>query len=875
MIILRKCSSKVLIVLMLLIVCNIVSYAQSTSHNKKPTTRWTETNEKTKAWVTCESRPNKIKYGLDNRHIALWASHGRYYDLKKEQWRWQRPNLFCTTEDLYTQTIVVPFLMPMLQNAGAVVVSPRERDWQTNEIIIDNDNHSAPYYREIITNNAWETCPSRGFSHLHQTYTDGENPFNDGTTRMARTTKSKDISAVIYQPYIPEAGKYAVYVSYQTTKNSIDDAEYVVNHKGQTTIFRVNQQMGGGTWVYLGTFDFDKGCSINGSVMLTNNSKKNGVVTTDAVRFGGGMGNIERAGTTSGLPRALEAARYFCQWAGMPYSVYSSKNGKDDYSDDINTRSLYINHLAGGSPYVPNKSGLNVPIELSLAVHSDAGYKLDGSSLVGTLAICTTNHNDGQLNSGLSRQTSKSFADLLLNTITDDLQRLYGRWTKRAVWDKNYSETRLPEMPSAIIETLSHQNFPDMRFGQDPSFRFHYARALYKSILKFTSELHRTKYVVAPLPPDHFRIEQGSSNKIVLRWKGVTDRLESTAKPKAYKVYTAIDNSDFDNGTIVKGQSYKVKTQPGKTYSFRVTAINDGGESFPTQVLSASIVHKSARRCLVVDGFQRIASPQVIDYNGMQGFDILSDPGVSFGKTLGWSGAQQQFDKTMMGDESANGLGYSGNEMIGQVIAGNDFNYVATHAKAIADAKIYNVVSCSREALEQGFVNLNDYDCVDILFGLQRNDGYSLRPYKTFTAQLTTKITQYLQHGGRLLTSGAYLASDMQTTQEQDFLQRWLKSTWGGANRSDSKGTILGMNTSMDIYSELNAQHYAATTTDILHPASDAICAMQYADGSSAATAYSSRAYRTFTMGFPFECIRDEAKRAWVMRAILSYLLEN
>ena len=50
----------------------------------------------------------------------------------------------------------------------------------------------------------------------------------------------------------------------------MEAAEYIVFHKGQETHFRVNQRMGGGTWVYLGTFEFDKGNSINNSVVLTN-----------------------------------------------------------------------------------------------------------------------------------------------------------------------------------------------------------------------------------------------------------------------------------------------------------------------------------------------------------------------------------------------------------------------------------------------------------------------------------------------------------------------------------------------------------------------------------------------------------------------------
>ena len=56
-------------------------------------------------------------------------------------------------------------------------------------------------------------------------------------------------------------------------------------------------------------------------------------------------------------------------------------------------------------------------------------------------------------------------------------------WTRRSLWDRNYSETRLPAVPSTIIELLSHQNFADMRLGHDPNFKFTVGRSIYKAIL--------------------------------------------------------------------------------------------------------------------------------------------------------------------------------------------------------------------------------------------------------------------------------------------------------------------------------------------------------------------------------------------------------
>lgn len=233
--------------------------------------------------------------------------------------------------------------------------------------------------------------------------------------------------------------------------------KYLVFHKGGVTEFKVNQRIGGGTWVYLGTFEFDKGSNDYGMVVLSNESSENGVICADAVRFGGGMGNISR-GTVSGLPRYLEGARYSAQWAGMPYDVYGGKQGTNDYADDINARSNTINYLSGGSVFNPGQKGLGVPFEMNVALHSDAGYSKT-NDIVGSLSIYTTDFNNGLLNSGNSRYASRDLADLLLTQIQKDIRAKFNiQWTRRSMWDRNYSETRLPATPSTIVELLSHQN---------------------------------------------------------------------------------------------------------------------------------------------------------------------------------------------------------------------------------------------------------------------------------------------------------------------------------------------------------------------------------------------------------------------------------
>lgn len=859
-----KSSSYTIILLLWGLLCPISLWAQSTT--------WRGIDDDGQPWVKNISRPNHISHGLEGRHLSVWASHGRYYDHRTFSWKWQRPSLFCTNEDLFTQTIVVPYLIPMLENAGAVVFTPRERDWQRNEVIVDNDG-IAPFvhYQEQSYRKPWITAPMPGFAYHDGVYHDNENPFEAGTARMVESTRSKTkICTASYQPAIPEEGRYAVYVSYQTVNGSVDDAHYTVWHKGEKTEFRVNQQMGGSTWVYLGTFDFDKGFNQWNRVVVSNHSSKNGgVVTTDAVRFGGGMGNIERGGTTSGMPRCLEGARYFAQWAGMPYSVYSSYDRTNDYRDDINARSRMTNFLCGGSPYAPDSIGRGVPIELSLAVHSDAGHTRSGLGVYGTLSICTTKNGDKELAAGRNRSMSRELADNLLVNTVSDIQNTFGEWSMREVYDRNYSETRVPVVPSAIIETMSHQNFGDMRYGQDPNFRFTLARSIYKTLLRFICKKHNRSAVVAPLPPQDFRIEfDGHRGDVKLSWSGTKDPLEPSARPTEYIVYTALGTGDFDNGTVVPRSGYTLRLQPGVLYSFQVCAINKGGKSFPTQTLSALYNPEAQKDILIVDGFHRLSSPAI---DG-QGFRLDIDPGVSYGRTAGWLGQQRVFDTNKLGIEGEGGLGYSTDELAGQFIAGNDFNYVRTHAEAIQSAMKYNIVSCSSEAINK--MKLHRYDMIDLLLGLEYDDGHSLIPYYAFTADMRLALRQFTSKGKSLLVSGAYIGTDSNTPEEQEFLRQTLKCQYFGPSNTIS-GIVNGLGMQFNFYHQLNEQHYAATHTEVLMPAAEhAFCAMVYDNNTSAAVAYKGNDYRSMTLGFPFECIKQSSHRKNIMQGILNYLLQ-
>ena len=98
------------------------------------------------------------------------------------------------------------------------------------------------------------------------------------------------------------------------------------------------------------------------------------------------------------------------------------------------------------------------------------------------------------------------------------------------------------------------------------------------------------------------------------------DVLEPTASPTSYIVYTKINDGDFDNGRVVKGNSCEMALLKEVQYSFKVAALNEGGESFPSEVLSAYIAAEESPVVLIVNGFHRLSGPAEVFTASKAGF---------------------------------------------------------------------------------------------------------------------------------------------------------------------------------------------------------------------------------------------------------------
>lgn len=856
--------------------------------------------------------------GLYNNNIAVWDSHGWYYESKLDRWEWQRARLFGTVEDMSTMSYVLPYLVPMLENSGATVLLPRERDWQSHEVIVDNDLSTIGSELNIPKELSVDLS-QKGFL-MKDTLIAGDNPFLLGTS--LRIGCVSDAKVIQYIPFFASKGRYSVSVSYQSDEAFSSEVIYSVFHAGGKTDFLVNQKIGGGTWIYLGTFDFNSGKNPEiGMVTVSCSGHHPGFISVDGVKFGGGTGNVARRPSEelilnkpslteinnsniqvlkndskqfefklSGKPRYLEAARYYLQSAGFPDTLtYSLNKDRNDYNDDYQSRGEWVNYLLG-KPYGPanhrNINGLNIPIDLAFAFHTDAGIT-PNDSIIGTLGIYSTMAGKGVFPDGKSRMASRDLTDIIQTQLVDDIRQLFNpQWTRRGLWDKQYSEAWRPNVPTMLLELLSHQNIADMRFGLDPRFRFYVGRAIYKGMLKYLAFQEDRPFVVQPLPVDHFSVKRSGTNSVLLSWRPVIDPLEPGAVPTKYKVYQRLDNNGFDNGVVTEDTMLVIKLdQFDRIYSFKVTAVNAGGESFSSEILAAGLKNKSKGNVLIVNGFDRICAPAIFDNGVTAGVEFWKDQGVADYQDISFVGDQYDFDrKSKWLDDDSPGWGASSGDMEGKIIPGNNFDYPLIHGKAILESG-YSFVSTSDEVFCQPSFPLEPYFATDIILGEERSTpglkDATATEFKIYTPAFISKISQLTKSGSNLFLSGAYIGSEISENNDSiaaGFAKNVLHFAWrtGHASKGGAFYTTdyarKWLKGKWNFNVDYNPGIYSVEAPDGIEPSGkNAITAFRYGENNVSAGVVYNGNYRVVAMGLPFETILTEPDRFMLMKQIINF----
>ena len=527
----------------------------------------------------------------------------------------------------------------------------------------------------------------------------------------------------------------------------------------------------------------------------------------------------------SGLPRWAEGARYWLQDKGVDSTLWNLYDG-NEYKDDMKCRPLWAN-------------ALDAPVDLCLAFHTDGQDSGDDSTIIGTLVIYTAKDDDGrrELRDGRNReQVNRNFADYIQTQVTEDLRHLAPEWTRRQLKEANYCESRVPVVPSIILELLSHKNMADMRYGLDPKFRFAAARAVYKGILRY---LNGKSAVVQPLPVEQIAID----TKGLLRWEAKEDALEPEAKPSYYMVYIQQNEGEWDVQQVDKGCQLQTSLQPGVRYNYYVVAGNAGGLSFPSPIVSAYLSEQEkAPTALIVDGFNDVYGVEWFAdsiYAGIVPGSYACEDGFS----CAYIGAQWEFRRSeeWINDDNC-GWGSCYRDHAGQMTVGNTHNWSVLHGSVLQAMKI------SYTSATEGLAQIDStYTIVDVVCGRQR---------QPLMDQTRSQLASYLRQGGKVL-----LSSDHLSAVDPAWLRNHLHASYYARQATHSGRVGVSGHRSYQLFTEPNEEQLFTCTPEGLQPeGAGAKRTATYQDmrcGAAVGFTNTKGVHTTLVYGFPLEAVRN------------------
>ncbi|MEJ2054977.1 MAG: hypothetical protein P8X42_13735, partial [Calditrichaceae bacterium] len=197
----------------------------------------------------------------------------------------------------------------------------------------------------------------------------------------------------------------------------------------------------------------------------------------------------------------------------------------------------------------------------------------------------------------------------------------------------------------------------------------------------------------------------------------------------------------------------------------------------------------------------------------------------------------------------------------------------------------------SDEAVASGYVNLENYKIVDWILGEEKEtswprsemDSLKGKQFKTFTPVLQDRITQYLNSGGNIFISGAYLGTDLIAGKnDSDMDVRFAKDIlkfWWVTDHAVKNGQVVsvdkqffGDSLSFQFNTGYDPDIYTVESPDALGAQEGGRIILRYMENNfSAAVCYDNR-YKTVMFGFPFETIKSPSGRDRVMKSILNFL---
>lgn len=751
--------------------------------------------------------------GLTGKIVYLHAGHGyTANNLTNGAWSFQRGITHQMIEDL-GNVDQMTFLADVLFRAGATVVPLRSVGHQTHEVVLDNDSPNVTF------SGSWSNSTAGIYYG-----TAGAVPYRFASTALTETAYAR------YLPNIPAAGFYPVYCWTVAGGNRAPDQLYRVAHAGGITEVRVNHRRVGSGLVYLGTYYFHAGNS--GYVDISNRSSSTGsLVIADMIRFGNGMGSIDRGGGISGLPREDEAGLYWVKWhvdrsQGIPDSAYRASNDDGTATVSLSPRyAQYMNRQADGS----------LSDRVFVSYHSNAGT---GNSR-GVVALYNGNND-------ITTRTPNMFllANSLGREVNDDMVAQNGlfehNWHDRGTnvtldrSDIEFGEINNhyinDEFDATIVEVAYHDNQLDAQLMRDANVREAVARATYQGLIKYFRAVdnNTTPATQLPGPVSHLRAVTSVPGSVTLSWSPPAVNSYLGDAPTGYRIYASTNGYAFDGGTLVTGTSATLTGfDPDSPHYFKVVAVNAGGESPGSEVLAVRPAG-GLKQILIVNGFDRL--------------DRAQNPRIQYGSGFADRVRPQK---------------------------SNSRDYVIQVAQAIQSARPgLRVESASNEAVISGAVNLHDYQAVFWILGEESTVN------RTFDATEQAKVEAFIAAGGHFFVSGAEIGWDLDFSNNgRPFFENTLKANYIADDANTYNVTGIGIFAGLGMSFDHGPLFYDSEFPDVIGPQPGAVSAMTYSTGGSAAVTHAGTGGRgsVVTLGFPLETITSAALRTAVAERVLNF----
>jgi hypothetical protein len=755
--------------------------------------------------------PSRADGGLTGKAVYVSQCHGWMYFDSLGRFSTQRGVLFDTVEDFHNPEGANSYLVPYLENAGAMVYTARERDENPQMVIVDDGD---PDYSE--DGRTFEG-DGRGFGEVGR-IDYGVNPFEEGSSRRLRAD-SGDIAR--WTPQVPEDGVYAVYVTWQDAGDRATDAHYRLIHPGGVIDRRFDQTVHGGTWQYVETLYLTRGRSL--TVELHADSVEGGDwLSADAVRIGGGRASVAREGQVPAVDRWEVSAISYTQFNGAPVSVYDAQ-GNGIGTDHV-ARSKWADweHPAGEDA-------------VYVSWHSNAG----SGSLRGTVTYFAGGGEDAppSLPRACSGRDAITGSYTLARTLQDELYAAL-RALQTPDWRHAYGQEGLDtacfseispelqnEMPSALVELGFHDNELDTAFLKDPSFRRDAARAMYRAIVRYFAERDGLEPRFLPEPPVELAFVHGEDGRLALSWSAGPSGAPYGDAAESYLVEGSADGKVWSHRFAVTSTSTPIALVDGAVRYVRVSAVNEGGLSFPSEVIGARQSPDGSAPALVVSGFDRLDAFQL---------NRRTPPNLD---------EVVRMDLRRM----------------------NAFDTAVAHGQALTEAG-WPFDTISDERL--GEVELGAYRLIWWVAG-EESGGTT-----TFTPAQQQLLRAFVEQGGALWVTGSEVLWDL------DFLgsgadKAFAEEVLGASMGADSSGTYAVSGTgplagvgALD-FGLADGAPYPVEYADVLD--SDRTPLARYAGGGLAAVHGDGVAL----FGFPFEAIGDPSVRAEVARRMLALLVPD